>query len=106
MSRLLSGLLIIVGVILINTVVAFVEVGITSGSVVPDNLPGCSTSDNATECHELGKTSFLAAVAGVTFTGFDGAPTVFNVLWGVVMSLLLVGGVLLIALSFIPFTSG
>lgn len=66
----------------------------------------CSTADNATSCSGEGKTSFLRTVFGSTFEplGAD-APTILNVLFDLVMSFLLGAGILLIILSFVPFTA-
>lgn len=100
-GRLMAGAMIILFVLVVNTMAAF----ITTGATTSGSVTGCTSSDTNTTCEAVGKTSFLASVLDVTFTGFTGAPTIINVLWGVLMGVLLTVAVLLIVLAFIPFTN-
>lgn len=118
-GRLSTGASIIGFVLLVNLLAAYVTTSIKSGQEATttnttyspnSGLDGsCSTtrsgSSNVTTCQATGKSSFFAAVAGTTFTGFEGAPFIVNATWSLVMSLALTVAVLLIVSSFIPFLS-
>lgn len=100
-SRLLSGVLIILFLLVVNIVVAFVDSGVATSS----NFSDCSEEATYEDCDNVGKTSFFSALADVSFTGFTGAPVVVNALWLTMMGLLLSTAILLIVVSFIPTTS-
>ena len=99
MSRLLSGALIILFVLLLGAIVTAVSGSVASGQ----DFSNCSTSNNITECENVGKGSFFSQVADVTFAGGIGG--FFGVLYSLIMGLLLTVGILLIVLAFIPLTA-
>lgn len=97
----MSGVMIILFVLVVNLLNAF----IISGSTATTQLEGCTSSNNVTTCESQGKESFFDSLFGATFMPFDGAPVILNAVWAMVMLTLLSTGVLLIVLSFIPFTA-
>lgn len=105
--RLLAGVLIILFVLVANIMAAFIESGIANwdaGAAEGSEFATCSEG-NYTDCDNVGKTSFFTTLADVSFSGFDGAPSIVNVLWLTTMGLLLTAAILLIVTSFIPLTS-
>lgn len=100
MSRLLQGVTLILLPIVINSVIAIIATG-ASSTTAP---PGCTDSNNFTTCEQVGKTDFLAALFDVTVSGIEGLPTVANFLYVLIMAFLLVAGVLLVVLAFVPLT--
>lgn len=101
MSRLLEGSLILLFLLVVNLLTALVQ----SGAASTTAPPGCKDSEDASSCDNVGKTSFVKAVAKTAVKGIEGAPTWFNAVWLLVAAMLLTVGVLLIALSFVPTTS-
>jgi hypothetical protein len=100
-SRLLSGVLIVLFLLIVNIVVAFIESGVASSS----SFSSCDSEGTYEDCDNVGKTSFFSALADVSFTGFTGAPDIVNAIWLTMMGLLLSTAILLIVVSFIPTTS-
>lgn len=101
--RFVAGFALVLLVAIINLVV--VAVGGADASTAPD-VVGCTQKNNATTCADVGKTGFFQSMAAVTAHGIDNAPNSFNGPFLFVDRLLLIGGLLLIGLAFIPFTSG
>lgn len=106
MSRLLSGAIIILFVVVVSLVV-----GTVTALFQAQNAPAgasftkCSTQDNFTTCQDVGKGSFLAEVFGASITPFpsdEGIAGFLNAIWLLTMGLLLVTGVLLIVSAFVP----
>lgn len=110
MSRFLSGALIVLFVVVVSLVA-----GTVSALFEEDTAPAgasftkCTTTDDATTCHDVGKGSFLKEVFGATIMPFNGDGSTLagflNAVWLLVMGFLLVAGVLLIVSSFIPLLS-
>lgn len=102
MGRILDGSLMVMFVVVVNFTVAF----ITTGATTPeDAFTRCDSDENFTSCENLGKTTFLAEVFDVTYTGIDGAPLFINALYVLIVGFLFTVGVLLIVLGFVPTTS-
>ncbi|MHB8632761.1 MAG: hypothetical protein ACYDBQ_02170 [Thermoplasmatota archaeon] len=101
MSRLMSGILIVVFVLVVTIVTATVN----QGTVAVSNATGCSATDNYTSCQNVGKSSFLGSLFSTTVTGIKGAPLVVNALYLTVTGIMLATGVLLIVMSFVPLTN-
>jgi len=78
-----AGLAIILTVLVIHFLVAFM---VSEGATVESSPAGCSSSNNATTCSNVGGTTFLQALLSITFTGWSGEPIVDG------LYLLLVGG--------------
>jgi len=98
MSRFMNGVMLILAFLLMNTFAAL----IVSGSASTTTAPGCTTSNNFTTCQNVSKTTFLSALFAVTVTGVSGAPDVFNIIYVILSGTLLVAGVLLVVISFVP----
>lgn len=99
----MAGAMIILFVLVVNVIAAFIGTDSATGTSAYGK---CTTSNsNVTTCESVGKTNFFTAVADTTFTGFTGAPSIINVLWGIFMGVLLTVAILLIVLAFIPTTS-
>lgn len=101
MSRLLQGVTLILIPLVINSLIAIIATG-ASASTPP---PGCTDTNNFTSCEQVGKTTFLEALFDVTVSGIEGFPTIANFIYVLIMAFLLVAGVLLVLLAFIPLTS-
>lgn len=102
MSRFLQGVTLILLPIIINSLIALIATGTASASTIP----GCTSADNFTTCEQVSKTTFLESLFDVTVTGIAGLPDAANFIYVLIMAILLVAGVILVVVSFIPTTSG
>lgn len=98
MSRFFTGVLLVLVVLVINTVAAMIQNDTATGPTIA----GCNSSNNATTCANVGKTTFLASLLTVTVSGISGAPLLYNVLHVLIFGILLIAGFVLIVISFIP----
>lgn len=106
MGRLITGFLIVLFVVVVNTVVAFITTSATGvGGVEEVGWTNCDQDDNFTSCENVGKTTFLAEVFDVSYTGIDGAPPFLNLLYVIIVGGLFTVGILLIVLAFVPTTA-
>lgn len=102
MGRLIDGMMIILFLLIIGFLITFVRAGTTNDN----NFVKCSGTDNATQCENVGKTSFFSAVRDVAVGDFgDDTPTWISGLWLLAAGVLLSTAILLVVLAFIPLTS-
>lgn len=109
MSRLLTGVLIVMFVLVTSFIAGTVSAlyQSTSGPAAA-SFTKCSTANNFTTCQDVGKSSFLSQVFSASILPFgasDGLGGFLSVVWLLVMGLLLVAAVLLIVTSFVPTLS-
>lgn len=109
MSRFLQGAVIILFIVVLQFVVGTVSALYTTG-VGPDGetFTNCEETDNVTECNDVGQTVFLAEVLRASilpFTGEGAFVGFLNAIYLLILGFLLVVGVILIVVSFIPTTS-
>jgi hypothetical protein len=102
LGRLVTGISIVVFILVVNLVAVFIRTDAASTS----SVPGCGGEDDATECENVGKTTFFEAVRDVSVGNIDDdAPAIVNVLWLTVMAIMLTAAVLLIVTAFVPTLS-
>lgn len=101
MSRLMAGILILLTFLLLNIVITVVNTDTGTGTAPT----GCTGANNFTTCQDVGKTSFLASLFQTTVSGVTDAPPVMNAIYLLVSATLLVTGILLVVLAFVPLTN-
>lgn len=88
-------------VLIVNGAVAFVGTD-TTNFATPT---GCYTVNNATNCQNVSKTTFLSTFFSTTVSGISGAPAWFNVFYVGILLTILAGGIILMVLGVIGFTA-
>jgi len=106
-SRLLQGGLIVLFVVVVGLVVGTLSAGYQETTApASSSYTRCTTANNFTSCQDVGKSSFLASVFESSILPFPTDDSEFSIflngVWLLIMGFLLVVGVLLIVLSFVP----
>jgi len=99
MSRLMTGVLLVLTFVCINVLVALAQ----DLDATTPTVTSCTGSEETyDDCEQVGKTSFLGAILRTTVSGIPGLPGVFNAIYVLIGGILLVTGVLLIVVAFVP----
>lgn len=114
MTRIVTGGIMILFVVVTNIMVAYVTTAMdgdaraeafTAAGSGCQQQGGGNESGFAEDCRTASKTSFAWSLAQVTVSGIEGAPTVFNVFYVTVMLFVLTLGVIVFLWGLVPLTA-